>query len=69
MQNYKLIVSDLDGTLLDSDMTLSKKNCDAIERLYDDRSLALTLSRNNLEEAKKYHPDKVMAEFYEFMDA
>ena len=33
MQNYKLIVSDLDGTLLDSDMTLSKKNCDAIERL------------------------------------
>ena len=43
--------------------------CDAIERLYDDRELALTLSRNNLEEAKKYHPDKVMAEFYEFMDA
>ncbi len=43
--------------------------CEAIERLYDDRALALDIARNNLAEAEKYHPDKVMAEFYGFMDS
>ncbi len=42
--------------------------CDAIERLYNDRSLAYEMSKNNLKETEKYYPDKVMAEFYRFMD-
>lgn len=33
MKKYELIVSDLDGTLLGSDMQLSEKNRDAIEKL------------------------------------
>ena len=35
MQKYELIVSDLDGTLLNSAMELSEKNRDAIKRLGD----------------------------------
>lgn len=42
--------------------------CDAIERLYNDRVFALEISKNNLKEAEKYYPDKVMAEFYSFTD-
>lgn len=42
--------------------------CDAIERLYNDRSFALEIAKNNLEEVEKYHPDKVMAAFYAFLD-
>ena len=42
--------------------------CDAIERLYNDRAFALKIAKNNLKEVEKYHPDKVMGKFYEFMD-
>ena len=35
MKKYELIVSDLDGTLLGSDMKLSQKNGDAIDKLCD----------------------------------
>ena len=35
MQNFEMIVSDLDGTLLGSDMNLSEKNRIAIEKLCD----------------------------------
>jgi len=35
MQKYELIVSDLDGTLLNSAMELSEKNRDAIKKLSD----------------------------------
>ncbi len=33
MPKYNLVVSDLDGTLLTSDMTLSKENSEAIEKM------------------------------------
>ena len=42
--------------------------CDAIEKLYNDRAFALEIAKNNLKEVEKYHPDKVMAEFYCFTD-
>lgn len=42
--------------------------CDAIERLYNDRAFALEIAKNNLRETEKYHPDKVMSVFYEFME-
>ena len=42
--------------------------CGAIETLYNDREMALTIAQNNLEEVKKYDPDEVMKEFYTFMD-
>ena len=45
-----------------------KAICDAIERLYDDRAFALEIAKNNLKETEKYHPDKVMAVFYKFME-
>ena len=35
MPNYKLIASDLDGTLLRSDMTVSEKDLAAIKELRD----------------------------------
>ena len=42
--------------------------CDSIERLYNDRRLSLEIAKNNLKEAEKYHPDRVMEEFYSFLD-
>lgn len=42
--------------------------CDAILSLYNDREKAFEIAKNNVEEAKKYTPDKVLAEFYSYMD-
>ena len=42
--------------------------CEAIERLYNDRVFALEISKNNLKESAKYHPDKVMTEFYDIIN-
>ena len=42
--------------------------CDAILTLYHDREKAFEIAKNNIEEAKKYTPDKVLAEFYSYMD-
>lgn len=42
--------------------------CEAIERLYNDRVFALEIAKNNLRETEKYHPDKVMAELYAFIE-
>ena len=42
--------------------------CDAIERLYNDRTFALEMAKNNLKETEKYHPDKVMEILYQFVD-
>lgn len=42
--------------------------CEAIERLYNNREFALEIAKNNLKETEKYHPDKVMAELYVFLD-
>ena len=42
--------------------------CDAIETLYNNRTLALEIAKNNIKEAAKYHPDKVMADFYKLLD-
>ncbi len=35
MKNYKVVVSDLDGTLLDDDKNISKENAEAIRKMMD----------------------------------
>ena len=42
--------------------------CDALLELYQNRELQYRMALNNVEEAEKYIPDKVLAEFYTFMD-
>ena len=42
--------------------------CGALLELYNDRELQHRLALNNVEEAEKYVPDKVLAEFYSFME-
>ena len=46
----------------------SSAMCDAILSLYHNRENVYQLSVNNIEMAKEYTPDKVLAKFYEFMD-
>lgn len=42
--------------------------CEAILRLYNDRELTHQIALNNLEDARQYHPDQVLREFYGFID-
>lgn len=46
----------------------TKAMCEALLSLYNDRERAYKIAINNLETAKQYMPDKVLAKFYEFMD-
>ena len=41
---------------------------DALMRLYNNREEAYKISLNNVQTAKEYAPDKVLAKFYEYMD-
>lgn len=66
LYNKDVIVHEKNGLLVP--IKNPEAICDAIERLYNDRELALEISKNNLAEVEKYHPDKVMAEFYSFTD-
>lgn len=42
--------------------------CDALLKLYRDRDLRHRFALNNIKAAAEYTPDKVLAEFYSFMD-
>ncbi|OHD11281.1 MAG: hypothetical protein A2086_12835 [Spirochaetes bacterium GWD1_27_9] len=48
MSNYKLVAFDLDGTLLNSDMTLAKKTIDNLHRIIDKNIKCAIISGRNL---------------------
>ncbi len=41
---------------------------EAILRLYNDREYQYQIAINNVREAVKYHPDRVLKDFYNFLD-
>ena len=43
--------------------------CNALLELYNDRDRAYEIAMNNLNSAEQYTPDRVLAKFYEFLDA
>ena len=53
MANYKLIASDLDGTLLKQDMTVSPENAAAIQKITDGGTIFVASSGRTLYEIPK----------------
>ena len=46
----------------------AKAMCDAMLELYNNRERAYEIAMNNLKSAEQYTPDKVLSQFYEFLD-
>ena len=64
--NKEVITDGINGILIPIKDTDALR--DAILKLYNDRALAYEMAQNNVKEAERYTPDKVLAKFYEFMD-
>lgn len=61
-----VVIDDKNGILVP--IKNSDALCDALLGLYNDREKAYKFALNNIKTAEKYTPNKVLAEFYEYMD-
>lgn len=66
LYNADIIKDGINGILVP--IKKPEEICNALLKLYFDRNYAMVISLNNLEEAKKYQPEKVMKELYTFID-
>lgn len=66
LYNSDVIIDGVNGILvpIKDPISISK----SILKLYYDRELVVQMGLNNLEASKKYHPDKVLKELYQFIE-
>ncbi|MPN64948.1 hypothetical protein SDC9_212727 [bioreactor metagenome] len=66
MYNKDIIQDGVNGLLVP--IHNPQAMCEALLKFYRDRNYRTEIAMNNLKEAKKYQPDKVLEVFYRFMD-
>lgn len=66
MRNIKLVATDLDGTFLKNDRTISPKNMEALHRLGDNKIVRVAATGRNLEKVKQVLNNHVPFDFVVF---